>query len=215
LQETSYEDMLKAIDALEAGAKRGELGYIDIAGIGGAGGTAAESYREMLGTVEEIDAKQKGFSAIKQAARQTHEQEERKVAEGAKATEQQARRKRAEEAEVKAVAGGMPEAKPRFGALRIKIESDKGLVLPGLQISDQVHELERIVSALRENALNEGQIKIARMEVEGLKRHVLALENELEREGKILGQLDQSLWGMRNQRLDEALALLDGYGRSG
>lgn len=210
----SYNDMVKVIDVLEAGARKGELGYIDMSGvIGGAKTITAESYREILDTVEELEAKQKGVSGIKQAAKQVHEPEEhRAAAEGARA-ERPAKRERMEE-EIKAVAGRMPEAKPRFGELRIKMESAKGLVLPSLQISDQIHELERIIAALKENALDEGQIRIARMEVSGLNKHVLGLKKELKREGKGLDQLGHSLWDMRDQRLGEAAALLDSYRKS-
>jgi hypothetical protein len=224
--------MLKIIAAMEAGAKKEELGYIEISGISGAEGTVAESYREMLDTVEDIEAKQKGYQVIKpQVVKQAHEQEERKVVEvpraaekpvekpvdveKARAAEKLAKRERAEKEEVKAVASSMPVAKPRFGALKIKAVSDKGLVLPGLQISDQIHELERIVAALKENAFDQEQIKITRMETEGLEREVLELKKELRREGKKLSPLEQSLWDMRDLRLDEVSALLSGYKKRG
>jgi hypothetical protein len=230
LEETSYNDMLKVIDALEASAKKAELVYIDMSEVKeGTEGVATESYREMLKTVEDIESRQKGSQVFKQTVKQAPQAQEvqkpveavKKPVEVAKKpmwaarTVQPAKREREEREEIRAVAGKMPEAKPRFKGIRIKPASDKNLVLPGLQISDQVHELERIVSALKEHLLDDDQIKVARMEIEGLKRNVMDLKRELQRDNMSLSQLEQTLWDMRDQRLGEAEELLMNYKRSG
>ena len=104
----------------------------------------------------------------------------------------------------------MPAPKPKFGELKIKRLDTKKLVLPNLPISDQIRELEQIMAALKENALDGDQMKVARLELAGLKQHVKDMEEELAREKKSLSALDRSLWDMREQRLDEAVSLMRG-----
>ena len=67
-----------------------------------------------------------------------------------------------------------------------------------------------IITALKEDAFDDEQMKVVRRELGGLKDYVIELERELKKTNKSLDQLDQSLWEIRDQRLGEALALLRG-----
>jgi hypothetical protein len=210
LPDVSYAEMLTVIEGLEAGAKRGELCLIDISKVAGSEKqAAAPGYGKMLDMAEGVEAKpQKGTAARQQSAKQAVERENRTAAEGI--AEVQQPKRESIKAEMQGIVSGLHEAKPKFNELKIKRMNTKGLVLPGLPISDQIRELEQIVAALKENALDKEQAKVARLELEGLQQVVKDLEDELAKEKKSLGELDRSLWDMRRQRLEEALSLLKG-----
>ncbi len=208
MPDVSYADMLTVIEGLEAGAKRGELCLVDISKVAGSGQqAAAPGYGKMLDMAEEVEAKpQKGAAARQQSAKQAVERESRTAAEGI--AEAQQPKRESIKAEMQGIVSGLHEAKPKFNELKIKRVNTNDLVLPGLPISDQIRELEQIVAALRENALDKEQAKIARLELEGLQQVVNDLEDELAREKRSLSELDRSLWDMRRQRLTEALSLI-------
>ena len=210
MQDTSYADMLAEIGELEASAKKEALCFVDISGVqGGEAQEAAAGYGKMLEVVEEVESKQqKGSAGRQQAQRQAaQEKVERRTAE---ADAEQASRHESIREEVEGIASRMPAPKPKFGELKIKRLDTKKLVLPNLPISDQIRELEQIMAALKENALDGDQMKVARLELAGLKQHVKDMEEELAREKKSLSALDRSLWDMREQRLDEAVSLMRG-----
>jgi hypothetical protein len=110
--------------------------------------------------------------------------------------------------ELKKIIAELPKTTPKFNPVKIKPISSNGIVLPSLQTSDQLHELEHIISALKESSFDKEQIGIVKLELGGLDRHVRELKKELLKEKKSLNPLDQSLCDMRDQRLNEALALL-------
>ena len=205
MPDASYEGMLTEIERLEAVAKREALCLVDISGVmaGGQEGATA-GYGTMLSIVEGVESRPQRGAAKQQAARQAQEKEPRRTAGNVGAG--QPMREEIKE-KMKGIVSGLPEAKTKFGEMRIKRINTKDLVLPNLPISDQIQELEQIVAALNENALNKDQKKVARLEVEGLQQYVQELEEELARENKALSAIDRSLWDMRAQRLNEALAL--------
>jgi hypothetical protein len=199
--------MLTLIERLEAGTKKEELCLVNISGVSESGEQAApEGYGKLLEIVEAVESKpQKISNAKQQIARQAQEKEDRKAAENVGAWQPSSRKDIKEE--MGGIANGMPEAKPKFDEMKIK-KMAEDLVLPNLPISDQMQELEQIVSALKEKAFNKEQVKVARTEIEGLQRYVNELGKELKREKKDLSALDKSLWDMRERRLKEAMSLI-------
>ena len=196
--------MLALIEGLEAGAKKEELCLVDISGVSETEQEApAPGYGRMLAIVDGIEARpQKVMTARQQAAKQ----EERRAVEVA-ASGQPSKRGNIKK-EMQGIVGGMQEMTPKFTELKMKTADIEDLVLPNLPISDQIQELEQIVAALREKSFDREQIKVARQELEGLKRYVEELDAEMAKEKKTLNELDRSLWNMREHRLREALALI-------
>ena len=201
--------MLKEMEELEGSAKAEELGFVDISRMfGGKVQAAAPGYRKMLELLEGIESKQKAAERERpQAARQeqaAHAEAGSKTAEVGAGTAANAQRVKEE---MHTIIGGLSAPKPKFGELRIKRPNALESVLPNLQISDQIQELERIIAALKKNAFDREQMKIVRTELNDLKDYVGALKKRLRKEGKGLNELDQSLWDIRDSRLGEAISL--------
>lgn len=87
----------------------------------------------------------------------------------------------------------------------------KDLVLPTLSIADQISELERIIEGLNERVFDAEHIKVVSQEVYGLRQVVAGQKKKMKpREGT--QSLEQSLWELRDQRLNEASSLLEQSG---
>jgi len=202
--------MLTLIEGLEAGVKREELCMIDLSKVteGGQQG-AAPAYDNMLDIAEEVESKpQRGPSARQQIAKQVNVKVTNAF-EGRGIGAAQPSKRESIKAEMRGIVSGLQDAKPAFAELRIKKIDTSELMLPNLPISDQIKELERIVSVLKENGLDSEQTKIARLELEGLQQCVKDLKDGMAQGDNILSELDRSLWDMREQRLDEALSLIE------
>jgi len=160
----------------------------------------------MLELLEGIEAKQRGVERPQRAAQAARE-EARKTAETAGPGPGTAAVEGRMKEEMHTIIGGLSPTKPNFKEIKMKRPNAPKTVLPNLQISDQIQELERIITALRENVLDKEQMKIVKLELAGLKDYINKLRKEIEKEGKSLNELDQSLWAIRDQRLEEAIIL--------
>jgi len=109
------------------------------------------------------------------------------------------------EKEIRELASKIPSAKSMMKFRHINVAD---LVLPTLSISDQVSELERIIEGLRENMFDQEHLAIVSQEVYGLQQEANRAAKELKKSHAELNATDQTLFSMREQRLNDAIALL-------
>ncbi|MCL4372229.1 hypothetical protein M1373_02835 [Candidatus Marsarchaeota archaeon] len=102
----------------------------------------------------------------------------------------------------------VPQPQPQK-KLKIKIKyNENDLVLPKLSIADQISELERIIEGLKEHVFDEGHMEVVMQEVYGLSAHIDKSSKDLRKRRITLNETEQSMWNMRNQRLQEAMNLI-------
>jgi hypothetical protein len=102
----------------------------------------------------------------------------------------------------------VPESKKQQPRAKVKF-NEKDLVLPKLSISDQISELERIIEGLKEQVFDDNHKDIVLQEVYGLSAYIERNSKELRKRRITLNQTEQSLWSLRQQRLDEAMSLIN------
>ena len=93
---------------------------------------------------------------------------------------------------------------------KIKVKfNEKDLVLPKLSIADQISELERIIEGLKEQVFDENHKEVVLQEIYGLSVYIERSSKDLRKRKITLNQTEQSLWALRQQRLDEAMGLIN------
>ena len=101
----------------------------------------------------------------------------------------------------------VPESRPQP---KIKVKfNEKDLVLPKLSIADQISELERIIEGLKEQVFDENHKEVVLQEIYGLSAYIERSSKDLRKRKITLNQTEQSLWALRQQRLDEAMGLIN------
>ncbi len=101
----------------------------------------------------------------------------------------------------------VPESRPQP---KIKVKfNEKDLVLPKLSIADQISELERIIEGLKEQVFDENHKEVVLQEIYGLSAYIERSSKDLRKRKITLNQTEQSLWALRQQRLDEAMSLIN------
>lgn len=105
----------------------------------------------------------------------------------------------------------------KFGARQPSMKKKKikteALVLPNLSLTDQIAELERIIEGLNEMVFDQEHLAVITEEIRGL-RQTAVDEAKAKRRDK-LNSLEQSLWDLRNQRLTDAILLIQKYNAAG
>jgi hypothetical protein len=81
------------------------------------------------------------------------------------------------------------------------------LVLPSLSLADQISEVERIIEGIRENVFDKEHMDIVSQEIYGL-QDIVKEEKASINEQAEQGSLEQSLRNLRDQRLSEAIRLM-------
>ena len=112
--------------------------------------------------------------------------------------------------ELGAIAEKLGSIKTNIPDITRKRINTKYLVLPNLSIADQISELERITEGLKENVFDPDHIDIVVQEIYGLQQVVNDAKKKSKKEE--LNSLEQSLWELRDQRLAEAISLLQRNG---
>lgn len=103
----------------------------------------------------------------------------------------------------------IPTPKPvKKSKLKVKF-NEKDLILPKLSIADQISELERIIEGLKENVFDENHMEVVLQEIYGLSSYMEKSSKELKKRRITLNQTEQSLWALRQQRLEEAMDLVN------
>jgi len=95
---------------------------------------------------------------------------------------------------------------------RPKVKSGD-LVLPTLSLTDQISELERIIEGVKENIFDKEHMDIVKLEVFGLNEIIERSERAKRKQAKAANAeaattIEESLVQVRNQRLAEAVTLL-------
>ena len=110
--------------------------------------------------------------------------------------------------------------KEKLGGIAPKIRELKrprvksgDLVLPTLSLTDQISELERIIEGVKENIFDKEHMDIVKLEVFGLNEIIERSERAKRKQAKAANAeaattIEESLVQVRNQRLAEAVTLL-------
>ncbi len=99
-----------------------------------------------------------------------------------------------------------------MGQPKMHIDTEK-LVLPGLQMQDQVTELDNIIAGLKQGAFDKDHIQIVIQEIYGLKQVADEQKKEQKKQAKKLTASDQTLWNMRDKKIAEAIIQLQKGGK--
>ncbi len=210
---TIYSQLVKQIVEMESSSERPESGSVDISeSFSGGTGAGKVDYSNIINLINEIE----GRGSVFQKAQKTQQKEAPQGAQPAAWPEEQivvsaetlavASAKMQAEKELADLTKALPIRIPMFEEQKIK-KSNTDLVLPGLSLSDQVSELERIIEGLRANIFIGDEEEIVEEELYGLASQVKKEKAELKR-GKALQQDAAQLWSLRDQRLTIAVGLL-------
>ena len=97
---------------------------------------------------------------------------------------------------------------PRIKGFDIKKINESDLVLPNLSMADQISELEKILEGLKENVFDDKHIGVVIEELYGLADVTNQEKRRLKKNRISMSQLEQSLWALRDDRLNTAISLL-------
>jgi hypothetical protein len=98
---------------------------------------------------------------------------------------------------------------PKFKYMSAKKVDVERMVLPSLSMSDQIAELERIMEGIRENIFDAEHFEIVMEEVYSLVKSVDDRKKRMKKSGANVSALEQSLWLLRDRRLEEAIGAIN------
>jgi len=231
-----YSQILKLIKDVEASYAIKEVAFVNVLDITGGKSTREQKpdYQEVMQlvySVEPVHAERRAVQRVMQqpqaAAGYTEAQANQPIAEEQQPPEQpattaqtiigiekeilptvQAVKLKAEK-EIKEIVSRIPGVMSTMSFRRINV---KDLVLPTLSISDQVSELERIIDGLRASMFDREHLAIVVQEVYGLRQEANRAARELKKSRIEPNPTNQMLLSMREQRLNDAIALLKTQG---
>lgn len=221
-----YEELLKVVEQVENSSEKQELNFVDMSVIMSAQRQEnAPKYLDLLGDVSAIESTQKmqreeqmrerqkmelaaqrPGQPMASAAVQSNQAQREPVYE--RYEEQMAKGVEGVKAELGTLANRLGTIKPKIGELKIKRINTKDLVLPGLSLSDQISELERIIEGLRQGVFDSDHLDVVRQEVLGLAQVVRSQEKSANAP-QYMDQTERSLAAVRDQRISEAIPLLN------
>jgi len=176
------------------------------------------SYTQLVELIESVEGgRQKAKEVQKQKAPEPQEHIIMSGLEQAKysnpvpsftAKEEEAARKEFEA--LKEKLGGIA---PKIRELKRPRVKSGDLVLPTLSLTDQISELERIIEGIKENIFDKEHLDIVKLEVFGLNEIIERSERAKRKQAKAANAeaattIEESLVQVRNQRLAEAVTLL-------
>ncbi|MEM3227869.1 MAG: hypothetical protein QXK65_02905 [Candidatus Micrarchaeaceae archaeon] len=217
-----YAELIELIQGADAGPHESESMMIDLdMARGQANGGKASSYSELLEFIEaaEGSGRQKRGEELQRQKEQKPLQEHIVMAglEQAKYSNPIPHGSFAAMEEEKAKEE-LKELKEKFGGIAPKLKELKrprakssDLVLPTLSLTDQISELERIIEGVKSNIFDKEHMEIVKLEVFGLDSIVEKAARERKKQAKQQAEkseLEESLVSVRNQRLADAVALL-------
>lgn len=228
-EEDKYHKMTQLIEDIEASAEKQPPGanIISLAGtFTGGSQDNARTYKELI---EFIDGIEGGKRPMKETEAKPQTQPHLVTAGVAQAKyaqvpvgglpqvhpqkpEKQKRQKEAVSRELSQIVGKLGAGVSQFGEIGRKRINIKDLVLPNLSLADEISELERIIEGLKQQIFDAEHMEIVAQEVYGLQQYV----QDMKRGGKMslesLSELERSLWDIRDQRINEAVTLIENYG---
>jgi murein L,D-transpeptidase YcbB/YkuD len=98
------------------------------------------------------------------------------------------------------------DAKQPIESFNLKQENAPGSLLDSLSVSDQISELERIIEGLHEQSFDYDKIEAIKRDIYDLNKEVIS--EIMKGTKKKAGKTEQDLIRLRDQRLNEAMALL-------
>jgi hypothetical protein len=224
----TYASIAKKIDDVEKSVTRPETVYVNISSVFAvAPKPTSRSYAELLKVIDDVETKR----SVKEAAKEKKDGPITAVPFSARAqqpTESALQGKQPTPQVTIAEYPGLQEAmqKPdeseengsklsrikNIGQPKMKIDVSN-LVLPGLQLSEQVNELDHIIEGLRQKAFDKEHFKIIVEEVYGLKQVAETERKEQKKSGKVAGSADKVLLAMRDKKIAEAIVMLNKGGK--
>ncbi len=219
-----YARLVSRISEMEKTATRPDTAYVNITSIFSVGQKPPpRPYADLLKAIDEIESKK---PAAKEAPRERGPIAAVPVsARSQENDERQEPRETVETAEYpglqEAMAGVQEaeEAKPSrlsrlasIGRTKARIDTSK-LVLPNLQLSDQITEIERIIDGLKQGAFDKEHVQVVIEEVYGLKQAVDDQKKDRRGHAKAMTSAEQALWNMRDKRIANAIILLQKGGK--
>jgi hypothetical protein len=226
-----YRELLGIVQQIEKDSAKPEFNFVDIMPIAEkVKGAEKRPFREMItmamgiesSHIQEVQQKQRAqqpktqilapiLSVQKSAARQpATAPQEMQVQQVQGPQTQKADQKEAIRQEITSFLSRFPKVQQYvLKPFSISIKKSSDFVLLKLSIADQISELEKIIEGLTEHIFSEQQIRVIRAEL-------LALRSSLDKEERSSSQKPAPsdpeqvlmLGILRNQRLDEALAML-------
>ena len=197
---SEYEQVVAYIKGVEASSQKPQQSSIDVSKLFDVQeNSSPHTYLDLLSRIDAIESSRGGQRIRSQ---KTMPKESQLIASG---VEQSSRASAVPTAEKQSFE--VPESKPQP---KIKIKfNEKDLVLPKLSIADQISELERIIEGLKEQVFDENHREVVLQEVYGLSAYIERSSKDLRKRKITLNQTEQSLWALRQQRLEEAMSLIN------
>ena len=226
--ETNYASMVKEVMEIEASAQKPEFSSADVSSVfSPAGNEKVVTYRDMVSIVESIESK-KVESRQKVVNPQVLLQQQAQphmVMTGLKqmTTSQvlpnvqqpaqpqpkpeyvEQKQKIQAKNEMKSAASKLQRKSAKVNVKHINVSD---MVLPSLSMADQISELERVIEGLRERVFDQEHLEIVVQEVYALKQVVEKQDKEMKKQHANLTALEQSMWQVRAQRLNDALSII-------
>ncbi len=197
---SEYEQAVAYIKGIEASSQKPQQSSIDLSRLFDSNENPnSHTYLDLLSRIDSIESSRGGQRIRSQ---KTMPKESQLIASG---VEQSSRASAVPAAEKQSFE--VPESKPQP---KIKVKfNEKDLVLPKLSIADQISELERIIEGLKEQVFDESHKEVVMQEIYGLSAYIERSSKDLRKRKMTLNQTEQSLWSLRQQRLDEAMSLIN------
>ena len=197
---SEYEQAVAYIKGIEASSQKPQQSSIDLSRLFDSNENPnSHTYLDLISRIDSIESSRGGQRIRSQ---KTMPKESQLIASG---VEQSSRASAVPAAEKQSFE--VPESKPQP---KIKVKfNEKDLVLPKLSIADQISELERIIEGLKEQVFDESHKEVVMQEIYGLSAYIERSSKDLRKRKMTLNQTEQSLWSLRQQRLDEAMSLIN------
>ena len=226
--EDKYQKMVQLIEDIEASAERQIPGTnaVSLAGTFTGGGMAQpRSYHELVALIEGMEAGRHPKEGATAPQPQPHlvatGVEQAKYAQvpvgglpqaAPQIPEKQKKQREAVSKELGQIVGRIGAGVTQFGEIGRKRINIKDLVLPSLSLADQISELERIIEGLKQQIFDGEHMEIVAQEVYGMRQYIQDTKRSGKAGAESLGELERSLRDIRDQRIDEAVTLIENYG---
>ena len=197
---SEYEQVVAYIKGIEASTQKPQQSSINVSKLFETNENSnSHTYLDLLSRIDSIESNRGGQRIRSQ---KTMPKESQLIASG---VEQSSRASAVPTAAQQSFE--VPESRPQP---KIKVKfNEKDLVLPKLSIADQISELERIIEGLKEQVFDENHKEVVLQEIYGLSAYIERSSKDLRKRKITLNQTEQSLWALRQQRLDEAMGLIN------
>ncbi len=227
--ESDYQKMVALIEDVEQTSQRSEVNYISVASAVAAPTLQAGDYEKVVAFIDEMEgggaskrkevkekpiapaapshlvtsgvAQAKYAGSVPPSAAAPPRQPQPPGRPSAEAVQRHKENIFRELGEIAKKFGGARQ--PAIKKKKVKVEE---LVLPNLSLADQISELERIIEGLQENVFDQEHLAVITDEVRGLRQ--IAVDEAKVKKREKLNSLEQSLWDLRNQRLTDAILLI-------